>query len=228
MSEIILPIILITMLMAGFFFINDMELKNLKPVLEEGILPVLLGSVISASRGIEPLLLAMLGPYLNVKKKKASSYVIALLIVTVILTIIDVQILASIGANQVKHLSFPYITLMREISFADIIERIDLIYVGIWILGVILKVSLYFYLAVLGSAQLFNLKSYKSVVLPVGMSIVLVSVFLYRNLVQLSQFLSYKILNPYNLFFVLAIPLFLLTVSLIKKSSKKYSKKMQT
>jgi spore germination protein KB len=216
MSEIIMPLILLAVLIIGFLVFKEIEFKNLKPVLEDGILPVFHGAVTSASRGIEPLLLAMLSPYLNDKKRKTVSYVIALSVFTIILTIIDIQILTSLGANQAKVFTFPYINLMRRINFADIIERIELIYIGIWLLGVILKVSLYFYLAALGSAQLFNLKSYKPIVLPVGVIIVLLSVFLYRNLVQMSEFFSYKILTPYNLFFILVIPLFLLMVSFIR------------
>lgn len=223
-SEIIIPINLIVIILISFLVILDMNLNSLKPILEKGVFSVLYGAVISGSRAIEPLLLAMLGPYINNKKKKTLGYVLAMFIVTIILVIIDIQILSSIGTNQVKLLSFPYVVLLRRIKFADIIERIDILHIGIWILGNSLKVALYYYLAVLGISQVFNVKFSKLAIIPVGFVILLLSVLLYRNLVQLEEFLSYKILTPYNLFFILGIPALLLLVSMFKKVTRKNNK----
>lgn len=217
LSEIIIPINLVLIIIISFLVIIDMNLNSLKPLLEKGVSSVLYGAVISASRTVEPLLLAMLGPYINNKKKKTLGYVFAMFIVIIFLTIIDIQILSSIGPNQVKLLSFPYVVLLRRIKFADIIERIDFIHIGIWILGNSLKLALYYYLAVLGISQIFNVKFSKLAIIPVGFIILLLSVLLYPNLVQLEEFLSYKIHAPYNLFFILGIPTLLMLVSLLKK-----------
>lgn len=218
-GEIIMPITIILVLLIAAFVFGMTDLNLLKPVLEEGILPVLQGAVHAAARTTEPIFIAMLCPYLNVRKKMTLSFIAALAGVILLLAVINMQIISTFG-NQAKLLSFPYVSLLREISFADIIERIDLLHIGIWILGNIFKASLYFYLTVLGLAQLFNLKSYQILVLPVAFSIVLLSVFLYKNLIQLKEFLFYKILTPYNLFFILAVPLLLMIISFLKKKTR--------
>lgn len=216
-GEMIIPLNLIVVIIISLMVIKDINFNNLKPLLEKGIYPVLYGAVISASRAIEPLLLAMLYPYINSNKKRALSYVLGIFIAIVFLVLIDFQILSIIGINQAKLMSYPYVNLLRRIKFADIIERVDIIHLGIWILGNCLRAALYFYLGVLGLAQVFSLKSYKPAIIPAGVVILLLALYLYPNLIRMEQFLSYKTLGAYNLFFVIGIPSILLLLALFKK-----------
>lgn len=217
-SEIVVPLNLILVIIISLLVIKDLNFNNLKPLFEKGIYPVMYGAAISASRAIEPLLLAMLYPYINAKGKKALSYVLGIFIAIAFLVAIDIQILSVIGINQAKLMSYPYVNLLRRIKFADIIERVDIIHLGIWILGNILRAAIYFYLGVLGLAQVFSLKSYKPVIIPAGVVILLLALYLYPNIILMEKFLSYKTLGAYNLFFVIGIPSILLLLALFKKN----------
>lgn len=68
-GEILFPIIIFAIVFVIAFVVKDMDLKNLTPVLENGILPAVYGAFIIAPRTTGILFLSMLMPYINNPKK---------------------------------------------------------------------------------------------------------------------------------------------------------------
>jgi len=91
----------------------------------------------------------------------------------------------------------------------------------VWILGVLVKVALFYYVFTLGSAQWLNLKDYKPLVLPAGVILVAMSVLMFANLQELSGFMKPYIATPYTLIFILVIPVILLLIDFVKPQSTK-------
>lgn len=218
-GEIIVPLGLFSVLLIAVLVAKDMNLQALQPILETGFFPVLHGGFTDAARTSEVLFAALLLPYLNRPEKATRAVLLAFTIFVLFFVIMALLVITTFGVEQAANRTFPFFSLVRIISIGDIIERMDAIHMGIWILGAYLKVAAYYYLAVLSLAQVFNLKDYKPLVLPAGTVITALAVFLFESLVDLREFTSYKIFTWYVLFFIVFIPLILLLVALITKKS---------
>lgn len=217
MSEIITPILMIGIITIVVLLVKDMNLEALAPVMEKGFFPVLHGGYTIAARTVEPLGFAMILPYLNDRKKVKTVFIFSFLLIIIFFVIITVPILAVFGVEESKNRAFPFFGATRMINVGDFLERIEAVHMGIWVLGVFIKISFYYYLAVLGMGQLFNFKDYKPLILPAGTIIIPLSILIAPSIVELREFLSYKVFSWYALFLTLLLPSLLLIIAIIRK-----------
>ncbi len=216
-GQIVLPIILFSVLLVIALLIQDMDLKNLSPILERGIAPILYGAFVVASRTAVILFVLMLIPYINIPKKLKNYLNIGFLTLTVYLTAFSIITAGIFGVEQAKILVFPFYYAVRLISIGDFLERIDAIFVAIWVLGMFINAAIHYYLTVLGTAQLLKLRDYRPIVLPMGIIIVSLSISQSESMIALNEFLSYEIYTWYVLFFTVILTSFLLIVAVIRK-----------
>ncbi|MBO8127405.1 MAG: endospore germination permease [Firmicutes bacterium] len=216
-GEIMTPVVMFSIFVVIILIAKDMDLKALAPMLEKGIAPVLHGALTIAARTVEILFVTMLLPYLNQPgtAKKAMAWGIFFFIF--FFTIITVSIITTFDVEQAINRTFPFFSTVRLISIGEFLERIDAVHLGIWILGLFIKISIYYYLTALGAAQLFNLQDYRPIVLPLGTIIVSLSVLQAENMVELREFTSYKVWTWYALFFITFLPLILLVVAVLRR-----------
>lgn len=211
------PIIIFSVLLIFVLLLKDMDFKYIYPVLEKGIGPVLYGAFIIACRTKEILLLGMLYPYLNRPKEIKKTLLVSLFVLAVLFTLIVFSTLVIFGIDEAKFKTFPFYYTVRMISIADFIERIDAVFLAIWVMGMFIRHALSFYLTALGLAQTLSLKNYKSIILPLGALIVSLSIWQAGSMIELNSFLSYRIYTWYSFFYIFVIPLFLLVVAAIRK-----------
>jgi spore germination protein KB len=125
-------------------------------------------------------------------------------------------VIATFGPNVASTFIFATFDAIRMVSLANFLERLDAAMVAIWMLGGVVKVGVFYYAAVLGSAQWLGLKDYRPLVMPVGV-ILLGLAALCPNVVDLLGFISMT-WPPYALLiFEAGIPLMLLTVALVRR-----------
>lgn len=217
MAEIVAPIIILAIITIIVLTAKDMDLKNLTPVFESGLWPVLGGGLTASARTFETTALAMVLPSLNDNKKAKRVFIMGFLIITIFFETIGLSALTILGSELAKNHAFPFYAVVRTIKIADFIERIEAIHMGIWVLGAFIKISFWFYLAVLGMGQLFNLKDYTPLILPTGTIIVPLSILMASSLVELIEFTDYRVFTWYALIFILFIPSILLFIAIVKK-----------
>ncbi|KJS82061.1 MAG: spore gernimation protein [Peptococcaceae bacterium BICA1-8] len=217
MSEIIAPIIMIASITIVVLLAKDMNLEVFTPVLEKGFLPVLHGGFTIAARSVEIIGIAMVLPYLNDRKKAKTVFIFTFLLRLIFFLIITITILAIFGVEEVKNRLFSFFSAVRLVSIGGFLERIESVHMGIWVLGVFIKITFYYYLAVLGMGQLFNLKDYRPLILPVGTIIIPLGILIGPSIVELKEFTSYKIFTWYSLFFMVFIPSILLFIAIFRK-----------
>ena len=217
LSEIIGPIMIIAIIGIALLLVKDMDLKALTPIMEHGVLPILHGGFTIAARTVEIVGIAILLSYLNNKEKAKTVFIVSFTLIIVFFLIITIPVLTTFGVEQAKNRSFPFFSTVKLVSVGNFIERVEAIHMGIWVLGTFVKVSLYYYFSVLAISQLFNLKSYKTMILPMGTIIIPLSILIAPSLVELREFTSYKIFTWYSLFFMVFIPTILLMITFISK-----------
>ncbi len=86
LAEIIAPVILSSVFLVFLLIAKDVDISNLTPVLEDGIVPVLYGAFVIAARTTMGMFLWILIPYINEPRKIRNSLLIVFLIFSLHLT----------------------------------------------------------------------------------------------------------------------------------------------
>lgn len=202
---------------------KDMKPTRLLPVFDTGLTQVLKGSIFPAMWMGEIVTIAVIIPYLNKPKQAYHVAVIATLLNSFFLTASFLEVLLIFGPHLTGDWLYPTFNVMRVISYTHILERFESIVLVLWLLGGFVKIGVYYYAAVLGSAQWLGLRDYKPLVAPVGVILVALASLLYGgNIVDLEHFFAYAWI-PFDLaVFEAGIPLALLCVALVRgKGGKK-------
>lgn len=216
-AQIALPVILFSVLLIMALLVKVFDLRCILPVLEDGIAPVIYGAFVISSRTGMILAIPMLIPYINIPGKLKNYLIIGFVILAFYFCIIVLLTAGVFGIEQAKIIDFPFFYAVQLISVGDFLERIDVLFVAIWISGMFVHASIHYYLAVLGTAQLLKLQDYRPILLPMGIIIVSLSILQSENMVALNKFLSYKVYTWYVLFFTVILPSFLLLAAVIRK-----------
>ncbi|MEW6661840.1 MAG: GerAB/ArcD/ProY family transporter [Bacillota bacterium] len=219
LADMLCPMVVGGIILVIGLVLKEADVQALQPVLEDGLGPVFHGAFTTSPRLVEVLILSMVAPYLNDPKPRRIIWIMAwtLGILTIMFVAIILAVIMVFGASQAQNYTFPFLSLNRIVSIADIIERIDAIHLVMWVPGIFIKVSVFYYLAVLGLSQLLNLRTYRPLILPMGALLVVLSVWLFDSLVALYQFTQYQIWTPYALVFITGFPLLLWVVALVTK-----------
>lgn len=220
LAEFFAPLLFAGIIIGFLLLSKDMDLNVFIPFMEQSLSSILLGALVIAARTKVILLFAMLFPYLNSKNVKLvllSTYSL-LAFFWIICTI---TVLASLGLDLPRSLQFSYFTAIRLVNVGDFVERIESIHLAVWQLSGFSRITLYYYVIVIGLSQVFGLKGCKSLVIPTLTIILPVSLALQSNIADLDEFLSYKIETWFNLFFILIIPSILLLIAVIRNQGDK-------
>lgn len=220
-NEMIFPLILVSVFLIFILVTKDMNLHKLTPVLGDGIMPVLAGGFSVATKFIELTWLVMIYPFVKDSEKVNRAIRLGILVCGILFVPLIVMITATYGYPTLRSLAFPALAVARIISIANFLERMESVVLVVWILGVLIKVALFYYAFTLGSAQWLNLTDYKPLVLPAGVILVAMSVLLFANLQELEEFSKPATAIPYSLVFILVIPVILLLIDFVKPQSTK-------
>ncbi|KOP70824.1 spore gernimation protein KB [Bacillus sp. FJAT-21351] len=210
---------------AGFILIvcsGLIDVTHLKPVLEEGLLPVL--KVVFTQTLYFPftevIVFTMLLPYLNNPKKAKVTMLCATGLSGINLAITMLINISVLGVNLTARSQFPLLSTVQSIQVADFLERLDVFFMLAMVIGIFFKVSVLFYAVVIGTANLFKIKSPSRLSYPLGIVILFLSITIASN-VQEHLHEGLKVVM-----FVLHIPLFaiipllLLLVAFLKNRKK--------
>lgn len=223
--QIFIPTILFLLLIVFTLTIGNMNLTRLLPTLDAGIVPILEATLTPISWMGEIILFAMFIPFLTKPDGTKRAGILGILIIG-FMTFSSVFIsLAVFGPNVSGRMMYSVFNAVRTISIANFLERLESVVITAWILITFAKIAIFYYAAVLGGAQLFGLKSYRPMIFPVGVILVVLSAFSLPSTVGLADFLtkSYTFYAP--VFFEIGIPLVLLIIALILKKGGKNAKK---
>ncbi|BFI99189.1 spore germination protein [Priestia sp. Y58] len=217
-------IILLTLLILNVLYIlgGYIKLENLQPVLANGwgnIGKELYPLGITVPFG-ELITFTMILPYLNKKSQATKVGLSAIIIGGIFLTINSIVLLCVLGPDVVLRSSFPALTAVSYINIGGFIQRLDtLILILMVILGFV-KITIYFFCAVIGATDLFRIKPSVTYIYLIG-GVIFFSSLMIAPSYQAHINEGLKVV-PYLLHIPLhiGIPLLLLITAFIKQKIK--------
>lgn len=218
-AQLLFPLLVLPIFAAILFLAKDFEFGNILPILEKGIVPPLKGSVAPAGWFAEFFLIAFLLPFLSDKKKGMKYGMMTVLGVTVSIVIVNLIVLFVLGATTANKL-YPLMNVVRYAKLAGFFENMEAVVMAVWIVGAFVKISVFYYAGVLGTAQWLNLSDYRPIIWPVGIFVVQSSFWAEESMMDITRYILVGF-PFYSIFVQVIIPALLLMIAFFRRKKVK-------
>nr|WP_263323253.1 spore germination protein [Neobacillus sp. Marseille-Q6967] len=198
------------------------DINNLKPMLEDGIQPVVkvfVTQTLYFPFG-EVIVFTMIFPYLTNKKKGKRTGFFAMALSGINLAIIMAINISVLGVDLASRSQFPLLSTIQSIQVAEFLERLEVFFMITAVICIFFKTSLFFYAALSSTAIIFKVKEPSKLTYPFGMVILFMSVTIassYSEHLQEGLKFVTRFLSPP---FFAIIPLLLLGIAFLKNRKK--------
>ncbi|KLU58625.1 spore germination protein YndE [Peptococcaceae bacterium CEB3] len=219
MAQFILPLFVASLSLLLLLSIPEMAPRRLLPFLEGGFQPVVKASLVPSAWYGEIVVLLLILPHLNKPRELPRKGVLALVWITVFLTLDILATLLVFGPYLSGQLTFPFWTLARFVQFHKSFSRLETLVVILWEAGMILKVALLYYAACVGSLQWLRKVSFGWVLGILGGVQILGACKFVGGQIQLAAILEH-VFPFFALPFEIGLPLLLLGVARLSKAGR--------
>ena len=158
-AAFMLPLIIILIMAASLLLIPKMDFDNLRPVLENGINPVLEGAASAfAFPFAETFLFTVVFNSLREKNKVFKVYLLGLIISGCFFIMTSMRNIMVLGEKLNSIIYFPSYLVVGVVNVKEFIDRIEVTVGANFVFLGFLKISICLYAACVGLAKIFNLK----------------------------------------------------------------------
>lgn len=185
MTEFFFPILAFIVLILPIFVFSELDFKQLKPFLEQGVGRVLQGSWYSTPYVGEIIALPFI---FSNRSFQLRNGIYGLLVGTFLLESLIIQTIMVFGPDLTIHLFDPPYELIRQIRITDFLDRFDLPIAAIWIPNILIKISLDLYIVVHGITRIFSDVSAKLITTSTGLLGMVCSFWFFENSIQQIKF----------------------------------------
>ncbi|HUW65599.1 MAG TPA: endospore germination permease [Spirochaetia bacterium] len=215
LAIVFLPVSLVIFL--GMFALAGglYDFSNLRPFLEKGLTPVVVGSLTPGAWRGEVLLGAMFFPLLA-RPERGGRLLTRSILWIGLLMLVDALALTMAFGDETARLSQPLYSLAREINLLSFFQHLESLVLISWVASVFVKAAVWYYVTVLGLGQWLNLKSYRPMVLPAGLLMLAVAGYNWPNIATMAHFVATVVPFYSGGTFEFAIPLLLAVWALIQ------------
>ncbi|MGJ3195944.1 GerAB/ArcD/ProY family transporter [Peribacillus frigoritolerans] len=218
--------VLENLLLMTFFLLivasGMIHLNNLKPVIEMSVTEMVkmaftktiffpFGEIIS---------FLMIFPYLNEPKRLKKIGISSIAAAGIFLGIIMAMNIAVLGVDLTTRSQYPLLSLIQSIEVAGFLERLDVYFLFLLMIGGFIKISVFTYVAVTGTANVFNVKQPSRLAYPVGFVILLSSIIIASSFTEHMHEGLGAVPIYIHLPFQVIIPLLLLIIAFFKNRKK--------
>lgn len=215
-GEFFLPIPIIIIFITIVLLIPDMNINNVKPVLYNGIKPVLRGSVAVLSFPfLDTIAFTMV---FNSFKRKESSYKIyicSLFIGGLIVFATSTTNLLVLGIDAASSFYYPSHSTVARIDVGIAIQRLEVIATTVFLLGGFIKLSICLMAISKGLVKVFGCKDYRFIVIPVSLLTLNLSYFEFDSVMSYFEW-GRKVHIFYALFFQVILTIIIWITAEIK------------
>ncbi|PFO09401.1 spore gernimation protein KB [Bacillus sp. AFS076308] len=221
MAEIVFPIYFFSLMLIWLLLLSveTFDLRNLTPVLGNGVMHVLKKAVPAAINFPfgETIVIMMFFPFLSNKKNIRKIGLSTLLIGGSLLTVNSIMMISTLGPEIYSKDLFSLLAATQMVSVADFLERFDALVILMMVAGVFFKVGGFTLGASIAISHLFNLKQTRSVILGLGLIITPLSLISASSYVEHLE-IGFKLYVPYlHTFLQIILPILLLGIAVIRK-----------
>lgn len=212
---VLVSFLLIILFLLTLTAYQNPDIRYLFPIGHNGLKTIFLGSkegVISLL-GFESLLI--LAPFIKTKEAtKLKMVMLSNLTVTALYVYITITCYIFFSPDEFLLVPEPVLYLLKAIEY-NLVERVDLVFLTIWVVSVLTSVITYTYIAGLGAKTVLQTKSHRPFIPVICFLIFAISLFPAKTDSMAAEMGTF--IRPYVYSFIFIIPLVLLGISFMKK-----------
>lgn len=157
--ELYFPILFLLFLFMFSLSFTLFDVNNIRPLLGEGIQPVLKGIKPNALSYVGFEVMFILTAYMEKPQKAIITTFIGIGLSMALYAIVLILVIGALTVQEVRTLTFPTMELVKSIEVKGLfLERFETFFILIWIITTFTTYSMGLYMASLGLAQTFNKK----------------------------------------------------------------------
>ncbi|MDP4090518.1 MAG: endospore germination permease [Bacillota bacterium] len=218
-SALVLPFLLFIIALVELLAIPQLKFHFIKPILGEGIAPVLMGAFNTFSFPYaETFIFTAAAFALKSKKSIYKVYFISLFFAGTLIIMLTLRNILILGGT-LGTLYFPSHVAVSIIRLGEFLERIEVTVAIVFVFGAFIKSALCLFAVCKGIARVFNLTDYKSIVIQTGLLMTYFAYIVYDN-IMLMQLWAFKVYPFYAFPFQVILPLLILIAAELKKRKK--------
>ena len=213
-SQVVFLPTMIILYLLFLLLIPDVNLENLLPVFEDGAANILRSSITPLAWAGEIMFVVFLAPSVNNIGKTAKYSIITIALIGFGGFVNETFYAAVFGLLR-QHLANPFYSLIRYIKPTAFIERYDILFVTINLLGNFVKLSVFLYIFVLCLSQLLGMKSHRPLVLPSSVALLISTQYFVSSTNELILYLD-TVFPLYTIPLLYGFPVLVLLVAVIR------------
>ncbi|MGE4353447.1 MAG: endospore germination permease [Oscillospiraceae bacterium] len=219
-SFLLTVIVAATSIVITLLLIGDLDFTNLLPILECSPMEFLQGlHIILAISFCDIVVFLMIFPSAAKKRQIKKPMLISISLSTLQGLLVTVRASTVLGI-RIANTPAASFAVSRQIEIANILTRLDILIAIALLITFFMKVSIYYYVTVLGIAQTLKLRSYLPLVVPVGILCVAIATQLYPS--DMEQFYAGIYIWPFNaVIHEILLPLVTFIIMAIRRLPKK-------
>lgn len=189
-AEIFIFVFFFLFILLVIFLIPKIDIGNLEPFFYTSFTTVSKSSLqLIADSSLNSIVLLMIFPTLIHNTKNAiKSFLLGKIIGGVVLIVITGLCIFVLGSHETASKVYPSYVLAKQVSIGGFVNRIEGSMAALWVLALFIKTGLYFYVSLIGLAQIFGLKDYKAIVLPLSAAVMGLSITMFPNIIDQQKF----------------------------------------
>ena len=216
-TEFFFPWVLILSLMIIFFIAPQIEFKNLQPMIEDGVKPIIRASIPFIGNPLLQLVVfLMIFPSINRTPGNKTGFLAGFLIGGILLFLFSLLTIFVLGVDLTARHLYPTYDLAKQINVGNFVQRVEAITSFLWFITIFIKLTICFYASALCLAQTLKLKDYRIVIFPLAMIMLVLSLLVFPNTAYFLNIVS-TTWPSVGLMYGLFLPLLLLIISIFKK-----------
>ncbi|OPG99249.1 spore gernimation protein [Chryseobacterium mucoviscidosis] len=182
--ELMTPVVVVFMIFLFMGLLPKLDSSHLQPFLSVKWVHLVEAIVRSAFTSFgELIVLTMILPYVKPGPHLKRDMLLASLSGGLLLSILLLFSLMVVGPFMTQHNIYISYTLAQKINIGNLFERIEAFMATAWLIATYFKSLLYMFAFVIGLAQLFQLKTYKPLILPSALLMFSLSILISPNVI---------------------------------------------
>lgn len=213
--------IIIIVLLSVFFFlfslaVKDIKISRLTPISYLDIIPLLKACLPVFGVWSQLSIIFLLSNYINSKEKIKKYCGFTMLLMAFLTSVMLIMCIGLLGASTVAKSPVPYITIVKQISVFEALERLEAAEVGIWIVADFVLASLILFAILNLYKSLFKLSDTRPLTPIYSVIIYFLVLIIGRNIFE-QDVLGSIIVMPLNIFIGYVMPVLVFIVGKIRK-----------
>ncbi|MDB5083384.1 MAG: hypothetical protein JWN30_270 [Bacilli bacterium] len=223
-SWLVAPVlaILLVLLLIGMY--NWVNVDYLQPWMGPGWSPLFIRGLLFTSAFPNVLVLIICAGSMRDQSHIAFAGLWSTVIIGVVYVVVELVCLTVFPAQLSVHLSFPVYQLARIINVGRFMERMDAIYIFLWVACAVTKMAVGLWASSYLTARMFGMPVYRPLIFSTAIVIYAIA-FIPRSYPE-TLIWDATIFQRYGIVFTVGLPLLVLFFVLLKRGGKRREKKM--